>query len=347
MGNCCMLKTRASSDVQQHERQNSESEEELSYEMVKTEIAASLQYLKNCDDYSTEEARIQLDKLSDASGICDSFDSDVRRELADFLINEGFAQLFVKIVSSLHDDGRNGYGDDGNKEQCLGDIKSACINLTNGLDFSACQLELIQHGAVDLLLKGLNASNDIETGSKLISTIDILNILENCIDCPDSIIVRATFRKANAVPILMRYLKSHEMLVIMTSLSILAHIVNDDECGILSSTEGCIEHLVTSLDQAVSSEDCRVRYKIAGETYYDGVYGLIDTMNHLAVNDCNKREIVKRGGIPIIIRIITDDTDLGFQEAIETLWKLAFIKDHQKTLTTNLKDANAIQGNCE
>ena len=326
-----------------------EGEAEMSYEEAETKISASLQYLKNCDNYSTGEAMCQINQLAVVSNICGSLNTEDETKLADHLINEEFAQVFVKIVKSLHDDDDSEYDDGGQKEQCLGDIKGACTSFTCGPNFHEVRLALTRHGAVALLLEGLNASNQIETDCELTSTIDTLYILYNCVTNPDSI-VRTIYRKANAVPILMKYLKSHEMMVTMASLSILARIVNDEESDLLASTEGCIEHLVTMLSKAVSSDDGWVRYQIAGTTYGDRVYGLIDTMNHLAINDCNKKEILKHGGVPIVVQIITNDTSTTEEitHAIETLWKIVFNnKGHLQTLNTALKDANASQGKCD
>ena len=316
------------------------------YEQVKTEIDASLQYLKTCDNYSTKAAMLQLKKLEEASDISKTLNEEYEAKLADHLINKEFAQLFVKIVTSLQDDESNASDDDEHKEQCLDHIKVACINLTCYTGFNPFRLELVHHGAIALLLGSMNTSSERQTDSEVISTIDTLNILDNCVNYPDSI-VRTTYRKANAVPILMKYLKSHEMMVTMKSLSILARVVNDEESDVLASTEGCIEHLVTMLNKAISSDDGFVWYNIAGKEYGNGLYGLIDTMNHLAVNDCNKSEIVKHGGIPVIVKIIThEQTNQEMKTyAIETLWKLAFIKSHLDVLSTTLcRDVKAVEG---
>ena len=315
------------------------------YKQAKSKIDASLKNLKRCDNYSMKAAMLQLEKLEVASNICDSLNEKYEAKLADHLINKEFAQLFVKIVTSLQDHDSDGSNDDGHKEQCLAHIKGACTQFTCGPGFNPFRLELVHHGAIALLLGSMNTSSERQTDSEVISTIDTLSILNNCVNCPDSI-VRTTYRKANAVPILMKYLKSHEMMVTMTSLSILACIVNDEESDVLASTEGCIEHLVTMMNKAASSDDGWVEYNIAGEEYGDGLYGLIDTVNHLAVNDCNKNEIVKHGGIPVMVKIITDErnTPEMITSAIETLWKLAFIKSHQDAICTALKDAKAVKG---
>ena len=334
-----------SKTVQHTDTQDYETSMENQYEQAKTEIDASLQYLKSCDDYSTKAAMLQLEKLRKASNISRSLNDEYDAKLADHLIKKEFAQLFVKIVTSLQDHDSNGSNDAGHKEQCLAHIKSVCTQFTCGPVFNAFKLELVHHGAIALLLGGMNTSSERQTDSEVISTIQTLNILCNCVTCPDSI-VRTTYRKANAVPIVMKCLKSHEMMVTMTSLSILARVVNDEESDVLASTEGCIEHLVTMLNKAASSDDGMVYYNIAGKTYWDGLYGLINTMNHLAVNDCNKKEIVKHGGIPVIVKIITHKTNPPQMiiPAIETLWKLAFIKSHLDVLNTTLRSAKAVEG---
>ena len=92
MGNHCTSKTQAS---------GVEGEEETIYDKAKTRIAASLQYMKNCDDYSTKEAMLQINTLDLASGSCKSLSVEYKVKLAHHLVNGEFAQLFVKIVTSL------------------------------------------------------------------------------------------------------------------------------------------------------------------------------------------------------------------------------------------------------
>ena len=73
-------------------------------------------------------------------------------------------------------------------------------------------------------------------------------------------------------------------------------------------------------------------------------------MNHLAVNDCNKKQIVKHRGIPTIVQIVASNAVRSKKQttyAIETLWKLAFINSHLEILATAFKDANAFQGRCD
>ena len=340
------MENKRSKPAQHTDTQDYETSMGNQYEQAKSEIDASLQYLKSCDNYSTKAAKLQLKKLWDASDICRSLNKEYKANLADHLINKEFAQFFVKIVTSLQDHDSNGSDEEGHKDQCLEYIKGACTNFTTYTSFNPFRLELVHHGAIALLFGSMNISSERQTDSEVISTIDTLNILYNCVKCPNSI-VRTTYRKANAVPILMEYLKSHEiMMVTMTSLSILARIVNDEDSDVLASTEGCIEHLVTMLNKAASSDDGIVWYNIAGVTYSSGLYGLINTMNLLAVNDCNKNEIVKHGGIPVIVMIITNETNSPeiITYAIETLWKLAFIKSHLDVLSTTLRDAQAVEG---
>ena len=132
----------------------------------------------------------------------------------------------MKIVTSLQDNDSNG-SDNGDREQCLHYIKAACTLFTCGTGFHPFSLDLISKGAISLLLQGLDTDQMPTSDSEIISTIDTLTILYNCVKCPDSI-VRSTYRTANAVAILMKHLESKEMMVIMTSLSILACIINSD-----------------------------------------------------------------------------------------------------------------------
>ena len=167
------------------------------YKQAKTKIDASLKYLKRCDNYSTKAAMLQVEKLRKASNICNLLNEKYKAKLAQHLINKEFAQLFVKIVTFLQGDSNGSDNED--REQCLRYIKGACTKFTSGTESNPFILHLISKGAISLLLQGLDTDKMQTSDSEITSTIKTLNILRNCVDCPDSI-VRSTYRTANAVP---------------------------------------------------------------------------------------------------------------------------------------------------
>ena len=308
-------------------------------------IDASVEYLRDCDDYTTDDAWHTINRLAVSSCIVSSVDPEQRVQLAGHLVKVEFAPLFVKIVTSLQDDVSN-HGI--HKEESLRIIKGTCTNFCNSDECQSLVLDLIRHGAITMLLKEvqeLDVSNqDENTEKQLRRVVQSLDILSNCVRCPD---VRASYRSANAVPILFRCLKSKEIKLKMEALSILAYIISDEEGDMLANTEGCINLLVQMLNKAATAKQYYVHYTFAGAPCGSGVYALIDTVNRLVLNDCNKREVVSRGGIPTLLHIlqIQNDTAVDSQlAAIETLWQLAFIESHRQAILQHIQDAQVITG---
>ncbi|XP_072026498.1 uncharacterized protein [Amphiura filiformis] len=322
---------------------NNVQEKDLTYEKAKSAIDASLQFLKSCKDPASDESWIFMKRLAVASCIVSSISNDTRRHLANHLVQTGFAQLFVNISRYLLANVRDSNSRT-RKEDNLKVMKGTCTNFSTGNEFEPLVCELARQGAVGLLFEELDKSFPPKNDHELLHVVHTLNILSNCVRCTNSSI-RQTYRNANAVNILMQYLKSNEIKLKMESLSILAYVMDDKEGDILGRTDGYIPCLIDVLKQAVAAEDYYVNYTIAGEPSGDGVYGLIDTMNRLVINDSCKRKVVQCDGIPPVIEILqiqgpdADDSQLA---ALETLWKIALIEKHQQILIQHILDSNVV-----
>ncbi|XP_072016552.1 uncharacterized protein [Amphiura filiformis] len=79
------------------------------------------------------------------------------------------------------------------------------------------------------------------------------------------------------------------------------------------------------------------------------VKGLCEGLNNLSSNDINKSAIIKHGGIPVlasVIRLKFKKEKEAKQEAVEALWKLAFIESNVEIILTHLTfaDTAALEG---
>ena len=318
---------------------NHMQESELTFEKAKCVVHAAMHYLKTCDNYTSDKACVVMKKLAVASCVISSIDSETRTHLANYLVQTGFAQLFVKIARSLLAESSTSQTQDSLKV-----MKGTCTNFSTGNEFESLVCELARKGAIDLLLNELDESYPPVSDHKLLHVVHTLNILSNCVRCSDGH-VRQSYRNANGVSILMKYLTSNEIKLKLESLSILAYIVDDKECDLLATEEGLFLCLIDTLKEAVTADDYYVHYNIAGEPCGDGVYGLIDTLNRLVTNDSCKGQIVEQDGIPPIIQILqiqgadAQDSQLA---ALEALWKIAFIAKHQQILIQHILDSNVV-----
>ncbi|XP_072051598.1 uncharacterized protein [Amphiura filiformis] len=105
----------------------------------------------------------------------------------------------------------------------------------------------------------------------------------------------------------------------MFSLMILAYIVDESESSVLATSDGGVASLVEILQIRTKNSCDEVSVLSARE--------ILDCLNHLAINDSNKLEIEKQGGIPLIVRMLQDDFDEEDQcVAAEAVWNLAFVE---------------------
>ena len=309
-----------------------------SLEQLKPGIDNAVRCLKVCEDFTTDEAKISLQVLQYATDplICSNPD-----EVAKYLINEGFgsgqyfSRMWTLLCGYLHTDRwkQSGF-------EALSFMTGYYMNFTDvcpelGAELGKC-------GCISLLLEGikkvkgyLNQEAEFGIIQRLVS--DILGILHNSIRlCSDD---REFYRNAGAVGILKEYLKQSPVIISTKALMTLAYIVNEEESGILGKSEVGVATIVQLLQQAVKSDNHRA--KIYVNLYYYNTFSafeLADSLNHLAINDDNKREIQKHGGVPTITRMLQEDfTEEERCDAAEMLWNLAFIDSIR--ISEELQDA--------
>ena len=145
---------------------------------------------------------------------------------------------------------------------------------------------------------------------------------------------REIYREAGTVDILKEYLKQSS--VSTDALMVLAYrpIVKESESKILAESDIGVATLVQLLQQAVHSSD----HLATLYCKWISALELTDCLNHLAINDDNKRAIETLGGIPIIIHMLQDEFSEEVQTAaVEMLWNLAFVESIRQS--EQLQDA--------
>ncbi|XP_072050029.1 uncharacterized protein [Amphiura filiformis] len=194
------------------------------------------------------------------------------------------------------------------------------------------------YGCIPLLLEGLRKLKkyfNSETEMVLLRDIvtDLFGILHNSILKYST--NRGIYRKTRAVEDLTEYLKCGDTLINLQSLLILAYVVNESESSILATAEGGIAKLVELLKLAVNSEDHNhdyARFKTESATPRFSAFVLLDCLNHLGINDNNKREIEKQGGVPAIVRMLENDfSEEEHSVAARALWNLSFVESIRKS----------------
>ncbi|XP_072028059.1 uncharacterized protein [Amphiura filiformis] len=157
---------------------------------------------------------------------------------------------------------------------------------------------------------------------KLSILYTLLMIISKCLDN------RNVYRRANIIPTLSMMGKEN-MEVKTLSLLILSYVVDEEENEMLTKSEDAIRFLTELFIKTVYSTQHMLDSTYIAEYNVIFVYStseLLDALNHLAVNDSNKLEILKHGGVPAIIRMLQSDFTKEEKElAIKALWNLAFV----------------------
>ena len=105
----------------------------------------------------------------------------------------------------------------------------------------------------------------------------------------------------------------------------------ESDKNILATSDEGVAKLVAMVKTCLESADHKIEDVFSAKE-------LVDCLNHLAINDDNKHEIQKEGGIPLMIHMLTDDFDVDEQQvAAKALWNMAFIESIKKS--TELQEA--------
>ena len=295
--------------------------EQRTFEDIKPHLKSAVESLQNTSDYSTQEVTNALECLAEYS----MKSSSLVTLIAEYLTTLGYAQLFNKMFKSLKP-----------TEYLLSRAfdRQAIIKLLqmqnsfwNYTDKHPQLGEYLgKYGGIRLMFQCLsdfceheNAITNLKDW-KLSCIEGILGILHNSI----RLVVnnRSIYRQASCLSILTKYLKSADMLIKVEALLVMSYVANDNESAKLQTADGCVGFLTGLLNNAVQSEDHRT---VIGNSTFSALE-LLGGLKQLSVNDANKMEIVKQGGVCIITRMLQSDFSVQEQTlAAETLWILAFL----------------------
>ncbi|XP_072022260.1 uncharacterized protein [Amphiura filiformis] len=283
---------------------------------VKKSIDKAFKYLQKCDDYTSSKAEAAL------STIWQSQTGDIN-QIGLYLSTQGYGQLFGRMWSHLcgfltrEQWGKAGFSNLNLMLQTYLNFTDICPELC---------VELGKCGSIPMLFAGLKELGNYFEQEKEFKMIkgpvqNILFLLCNSISRASS--NRKFFREADAYGIFKKYLTSQNGMVSLLSLMILAYVVDDTESGVLATSNGGVAILVKWLQSATKSSNHEVGFCGVGGSAKE----ILDCVNRLSINDSNKLEIEKEGGIPTIVRMLQDDFNEEEQcVAAEAVWNLTFVE---------------------
>ena len=249
--------------------------------------------------------------------------------IANYLGETNYVELFLKMASIFQGS---------LKEPKIRLCSLDCLNLLldsfrNYTD--QCKIlarDFGKLGGVETLLNLLtylsNSVDEFEQKCKEPSMITFqrsLAILHNCIRvCSDN---RAVYRRANTVGILSKLretpLSVHSKVFLVL---ILSYIVVEKESESLAKSEDSVRMLTYLLNDAVQRDGHYALTTDLNATTAFSALEILDGLNHLGVNDANKAEIVKQGGLHSILRMLQPDfSEEEKNLATKAMWKLAFL----------------------
>ena len=247
--------------------------------------------------------------------------------IANYLGETNFVELFVKMTSvfqgSLMEPKTRLYSLD-----CLNLLLDSFRNYTDQCEILARDFGKL--GGVETLLNLLTYLSNSEFEQKykepsMITFQRSLAILHNCIRvCSDN---RRVYRKASTVGILSKLrgttLSEHSKVFLVL---ILSYIVDEKESEALAKSEDSVRMLTNLLNEAVQRDGHYALTTDLNSTTAFSALEILDGLNHLGVNDANKAEIEKQGGLHSILRMLQPDfSEEEKHLATKTMWKLAFL----------------------
>ncbi len=327
------------------------SSDTLTFEDTKPLIDEILQFLSEAKDYGTREVADALNVLHRIP-LCimhEDLDVDIDNinttkyfelvfELGQYLIHQDFFKITMRISNALYQALGECTVNPEYGAQCQYNWFKLITVLNQGDQKASDYRQIVEEGILELLLKMLEYFNSPDNvteayiwraGNKVNLTQAnrrfILVMLFNCIKAaPD---LRTAYRQANIVNILLNLEGNFQMkaLILLT----LSYVVDDNQSDMLRKSDDSIRFLTNLFKEAVESKHHHV------SDDHDLMYSafeLLDGLNHLAVNDANKLDILKHGGVPAIIRMLQPDfTEKERKLATEALWNLAFVDQIKST----------------
>ncbi|XP_072035236.1 uncharacterized protein [Amphiura filiformis] len=311
--------------------------EKVTLEDAKPKLDEVLYFLKNCDDYTSKEIGDALNDLvtmpEDMSVKLTQEDlSKNRGDVGEYLTQNGYAELFVKIVLSLKSHLRV-YA----KLKVSQALENFKLVLRGFCNYTAwcpqLQIDFAHQDGVKTLFPlleyiDINLPQCDPISKPLIQQIllFLISIFLNCIKyCPKN---RSAYREANAFQILSN-MKSSDKNVQLLALLTMAYVVDDKQSQSLSKSHDCVKLLTEMLDECVKSPD----HSVIIDPLCYSIREILDGLNHLTINDDNKLELQKHRGLSIISQMMEDDsfTEDEKRLAVEAIGALVYVKSIRET----------------
>ena len=197
----------------------------------------------------------------------------------------------------------------------------------NSLKF--CE-KLHDEGSIGLVIEWM-ISQEKSMGNPFVSALmyEALNLIYNC--CRKVKGIGPQCR--GIVDILQEFAKLDNVLVQTVAFLALSYIVDTNDAHKLSANDGCLDTLLGLLKNSLAST--RHQALACGEhgvTSFESLE-IVQGLEHLAINDNNKKLIAEKGGISIVGQLLKEDCSLEEQtHAAMTLWQLAFLPENAQEI---------------
>ena len=156
---------------------------------------------------------------------------------------------------------------------------------------------------------------------------NVTELIGNSIGILHNILWRLRDRElfANREQTLLHFAKTKVRTIAALSLLTLAYVVDENTNHLISADKNLLRFIIILLDEAWQSEDRESNGFSAKE--------LAEGLNHLAVNDDNKKILGQIGVIPVLIQVIkTSNEDEEKASATRALWMVAFNDNNRKRI---------------
>ncbi|XP_054769415.2 uncharacterized protein LOC129277236 [Lytechinus pictus] len=162
----------------------------------------------------------------------------------------------------------------------------------------------------------------------------ILAILYNCCwKAPENRIICREF-----IDTLQVFAQSQDPVIQADAFLALSYIVDKSEVHKISLNEPCLNFILLALESAMSAQG-------AQNAFGYSTLELLQGLNQLAINDCNKLLIVNRGGIEILERILTGKGSSNEEKlwAARGVWQMAFKEENKVKIRQSAATIEALR----
>ncbi|XP_072032292.1 uncharacterized protein [Amphiura filiformis] len=253
------------------------------------------------------------------------------------IVESGYVELMIGIATAMLQ-----YTQDAELcQQALHNFCLLCWGILNFFDErkKIVSKKFIESGGVLVMVKALgdlkHCTFRTQTAEflKTRATLQAMSILVNCCDGNEE-----AFRRTNCTEVLTGYIQTENIGIKVFAVLILASIANEQERGLLRSTD-CVRFMVELLKKAVQSENHAAIFVAERDVPEPmklsfSITELLQRLNRLAINDSNKLEMYNLGVTALVAQILNGEFKEEEQEyAVKVLWSLAFVENIRNDAT--------------